>query len=396
VCTRRLKRNALPLLLVIAAGCGGPDAPLAKRDHPIVSTYHVADNMINNLGATFQGGILDIGTGVSDHGFYYGPIAVDPGTLPSLDIISLGPTDKVGVFEATATVDLVKGRLYYMRAYATSSSTGIVVFGQEMTFTALGSAAPTITGFNPTEGIAGDTIVITGTGFSSLIDNNKVRLGDNLASVIKSSPDQLSIIVPLSTVVGENNISVDVVGQKVTSTDQFNLLKMTITSFEPASVGIGDTVWFHGTNLPRVPAMSAGTIFQRTALTATSTRTLIGCVIANDAAVVSSDLTIVVGSQTAHFAGPITLEAPVITSIDPVKGPPGTTVHINGYNFNPDPASNKVLFGTQRLQVMEASRNVLTVMIPPTAGIGVSKQFSVTLLDVLVGQSSTAFLVTDH
>ncbi|MEJ0033469.1 MAG: IPT/TIG domain-containing protein [Bacteroidota bacterium] len=389
-----LLKNAL--LLIITVSCGGPDAPLAKRDHPIVNTYHVADNMINELGASFQGAVLDLGTGVSDHGFYYGTLSIDASSALSSDVISLGPLDKVGLFDATATVDLVKGKLYYVRAFAKSATTDVIVFGQEMTFTARGSAAPTITDFNPKEGIAGDTVVITGTGFSSIAGNDAVWFDNAFAPITKASHGELKVVVPLSTTVGESNISVDVLGQKVTSTDKFTLLKMTITSYEPGGVGIADTVWFHGTNLPLVPSMSAGTIFQRTALTATSTRTLIGCVVGNDAATISSDLTIVVGSQSAHFVGPITLQAPVITSIDPIKGPPGTEVHIHGKNFNPDAVRNKVLFGTSQTEVVEASKHELTVKIPPFAGVGSSKNFSITLLDALTGQSAQAFTVTDH
>jgi hypothetical protein len=396
VSTLSSRRISTASLLIIIAGCGGPDAPLAKRDHPIVTTYHIADNMINELGATFQGAIVDLGPGASDHGFYYGPLSITPATITVTDIISLGPADKVGLFEATATVDLIEGDRYFVRAYARSATTGVIVFGEEMTFKAKGSAPPTIADFSPKEGIAGDTIIIMGTGFSSLANNDVISFGDNVAPIIKASASQLAVVVPHSTEVGENNISVAVLGKKILASDKFNLLKMTITSFEPNTVGIADTVWFHGTNLPLALSMSAGTIFQRTALTAVSTRTLIGCVVGNDAATISSDLTLVVGSQSAHFSGPITLQAPVITSIDPIKGPRESVIHIFGKHFNPDPVRNKVLFGTTQLEVVEASKNVLTVKMAPFVAIGSIKKISVTLLDVLTGESTQMFEVTDH
>ncbi|MEI9917591.1 MAG: IPT/TIG domain-containing protein [Bacteroidota bacterium] len=382
--------------MIIAAGCTGVDAPLQSRTHPIVSTYPIGDNQIDELGATFNGGVLDIGTGVSDHGFYYGEVTIDGGSIPTSDKISLGSMDKSGFFSATATVDLVKGKSYHVRAYAVSSTAGTIVLGQEYGFTAKGSAAPTVTDFTPKEGIAGDTVVITGTGFSAVVNNNVVWFGDAFAPITEATSHELTVVVPYSTQLGGSDVMVDVVGQKVTSANKFNLTPMTMTSFEPNMVAIGDTVWFHGTNLPLVPAMSGATIFQRTALTGKSNRTLIGCVIANDAAVTSSDLTVVVGSQLKHFDGPIKLKAPVITSFDPVQGMPGVAVHINGQNFNPDPTRNVVMFGSTQLEVLEASKNVLLVKIPNDAVVGTINKFKVTLLDVLSGTSANMFTVTEN
>ena len=339
---------------------------------------------------------MNVGTnGISDHGFYYSDLTIDPGSIQSSDMISLGATDKTGEFTATASVDLIAGKLYYVRAFAVTERTGLIVLGQEYTFKALGSAPPTITDFSPKEGIAGDTVVITGTGFISIPDKNTVWFGDAYAPVTKASSHELSVVVPHSTILGNSNVSVDVVGRKVTATAQFSLTRMTVTSFEPNLVAIGDTVWFHGTNLPLVPSMSGATIFLRTAPGVASTRTLVGCVISIDAATTSSDITFVVGTQVAHFDGPIKLKSPVIDSFTPTSGMAGVAVTISGKNFNPDVTKNKVYFGAEQIEVLSATRTTLLVKIPPSEIIATSRNFTVEINDLLSGTIAQTFTVTD-
>lgn len=68
------------------------------------------------------------------------------------------------------------------------------------------------------------------------------------------------------------------------------------------------------------------------------------------------------------FAFPFTSFAqPVITSFTPLSAPPGTTVTINGNNFNASPANNIVYFGAARANVLSATNTVLTVAVPTGA-----------------------------
>ena len=377
-------------LLMVVAGCSNDDK-FTSRSTPIVNTYSISD--VDDQGATLHGEILDLGDGVTDHGFFYGPTSINPTTAASCDILSLGPTDSAGTFSAAATTDLVKGTTYYVRAFATGMKNNITVFGQEFTFTSLGSSPPTIKDFDPKQGIIGDTIIIEGTGFSPIPAKNTVYVGDAYGPVAKATVGKLWVVVPNSTTTGENEVTVEVSKQKVAATSKFNLIKMTVTSFEPNLVAFGDTVWFHGTNLPLVNDMSGATIFLRSAHTASSTRTLIGCVVPNDAATTSSDVTFVAGTQSAHFAGPIHLKGPVITSFDPVLGVAGTVVTITGANFNPDLTKNTVYFGADAIQILDAQRGRLVVKIPLGATPG-SNTFTVTTLTALTTTSSGSFTVT--
>ncbi len=57
---------------------------------------------------------------------------------------------------------------------------------------------------------------------------------------------------------------------------------------------------------------------------------------------------------------------PVISSIQPLSGPVGTTVTIAGANFDPSPAGNVVRFGALQLPVLSAGSTSLQVSIPPS------------------------------
>lgn len=83
---------------------------------------------------------------------------------------------------------------------------------------------------------------------------------------------------------------------------------------------------------------------------------------------------------------------PAITSFSPVSGPVGTTVTINGTNFNTTPASNIVFFGATMASVSAASATSLTVTVP----VGATYQYiSVTNLSSnLTAYSVQPFTVT--
>ncbi|MBO9205474.1 MULTISPECIES: FG-GAP-like repeat-containing protein [Niastella] len=64
------------------------------------------------------------------------------------------------------------------------------------------------------------------------------------------------------------------------------------------------------------------------------------------------------------FFGQQLLAQPAINSFSPLMGPVGTTLSINGANFNPVAANNVVFFGAVRATVTAATINTLTVIVP--------------------------------
>ncbi len=83
---------------------------------------------------------------------------------------------------------------------------------------------------------------------------------------------------------------------------------------------------------------------------------------------------------------------PKIASFSPASGDVGTTVTINGSNFNTTPASNWVRFGAVQASVLTATASKLTVTVPVGASFG---PVSVTNVATgLSGASSSFFIPT--
>ncbi len=90
------------------------------------------------------------------------------------------------------------------------------------------------------------------------------------------------------------------------------------------------------------------------------------------------------------FSSHFLFAQPVINSFSPVSGPVGSTVTINGANFDPVPGSNIVFFGAVRAEVVTAAANTLTVKVPRGANY---KPITVTA-NQLTAYSTLSFNVT--
>jgi hypothetical protein len=104
----------------------------------------------------------------------------------------------------------------------------------------------TITGFNPTSGGVGTSVVITGTNFGGA---TAVRFNGTGASYIVDSATQITATVPTGATTGA--IAVTTPGGTATSSSSFTVILIpgpTITSFSPPSGSVGKTVKINGTN----------------------------------------------------------------------------------------------------------------------------------------------------
>lgn len=90
--------------------------------------------------------------------------------------------------------------------------------------------APTISSFNPSSGLVGSTVIITGTNFSSTPANNIVRFNGVAATVTVSSATSLTVTVPAGATTGP--ITVTVVGLTATSSSSFTVNSPNITAAE--------------------------------------------------------------------------------------------------------------------------------------------------------------------
>ena len=182
--------------------------------------------------------------------------------------------------------------------------------------------APTITGFSPSTGKAGDSITITGTNLNGTmairfggVDATGFRVVGN-TSVKARLGTGATGIVSLTTPGGTANLA------------GFTFTGPTISGFAPEAAKAGDTVSISGTNLSGITRVLFGGNAALSFLVVNSTT--IKAVVAAGA---SGKVSAIAGSDTASKDGFTFLSAPLITGFSPVQAGPGIPVTIKGRYF---------------------------------------------------------------
>jgi len=105
---------------------------------------------------------------------------------------------------------------------------------------------PTIDNIAPTTGMAGDTIAIAGTNFSTTLADNLVKINGVAATVKTATATRLTAVVPTGTT---GAVSVKVANSETTNGPTFTyVLPSTFTALAATSGKAGDAVTLTGTN----------------------------------------------------------------------------------------------------------------------------------------------------
>lgn len=158
-----------------------------------------------------------------------------------------------------------------------------------------------------------------------------------------------------------------------------------ITGFTPLYGGSGTVVTIKGYNLNNVTAVTIGG--QQAASYTIVSDTVITAIVGSGG---TGSINVVSAYGNATAAAFTFSSAPLIHSFTPVSGAIGTTVTITGANFNTVAGNNTVYFGNVKANVVAATANTLTVIVPPGANC---KPVSVTTNE-LTGYSNKSFTVT--
>jgi hypothetical protein len=218
---------------------------LTKRSYPLVTTFEVTS--ITRSGAKFRGEISGVENDeVLEHGFLWNSYPTL--TLETSDKTTLGEIENDGVFTSQISTTLNEGETYYVRAYVKTSRH--TVYGNAVSFLSLGSKAPVIKDFTPKKGFAQDTIEIRGRGFSYLKNKNIVKFHEATAKIISESDTLLRVSVPDSLAQVKSKISVSIIGNVATSTEEFELIVAEVISVTPSIVKACDTLIITGKNFP--------------------------------------------------------------------------------------------------------------------------------------------------
>ena len=227
----------------------------------------------------------------------------------------------------------------------------------------------TITSFTPNQGAIRSQVTIKGTNFSATAADNTVKFNGKTATVTSAKDTELQVTVPVGATTGK--ITVEVNGGTATSSTDFTVVLSAnapkITSFSPASGSIGIEVTIKGTNFSATASNNTvkfnGSKAQVTSATTTELKVTVPA-LASD-----GKITVEVNDETAVSTNQFDVvpPPPTITSFTPKQATVGTTVTIEGTNFN---RLNKVKFNGVEATIIRSTRTSIRTTVPTGATTG--------------------------
>ena len=234
---------------------------------------------------------------------------------------------------------------------------------------------PKITGFTPTGGMAGASVVITGT---NLTGTTAVKIGTIPAtSFTVDSDTQITLLVPSTAV----SATISVVTPDGTAISTGPFLVTRISSFTPTGGMVGATVTITGTNLLLLgPIINVQFNGMNAAIIGTPTATSIKATV--PAGATTGPISVVTPAGTTHSSTTFKL-LPKITGFTPTGGVAGASVVITGTNLT---GTTAVKIGTiPATSFTVDSDTQITLLVPSTA---VSATISVVTPDGTAHSSS--------
>ena len=218
-------------------------------------------------------------------------------------------------------------------ARATALALALGVVGVLVTALPALAVQPTVSAVNPTSGVRGTVVTLTGTNFTNPAVTN-VTVGGASAPFTILSDTSLTATIPCGAATGATSFSVtNGIANGNTAGDDFTVSAAaapTITSFTPTSGPVGTSVTINGTNL-----CGAAVVFNATSavnVTATSA-TSITAVVPVGATTGPIRVTTAGFAQVSSATNYVVAAAPTITSFAPTSGNVGTSVVITGTNL---------------------------------------------------------------
>jgi uncharacterized repeat protein (TIGR01451 family) len=201
----------------------------------------------------------------------------------------------------------------------------------------LASDLPTIASFSPTVGAIGTTVNIFGGNFFS---GSKVKFGSvtaGSASIVSTT--EITATVPAGAVTGPITVSTSD-GSATTTSNFLTGAGPIITGFSPAMGAVNSSVSIDGLNLSSVTGVTFNGVSEYLAGYSGDTNLQVDLI--NNPGTGPIEVTTATASfiTSTNFTN---TSAPFVTDFNPVAGPPGTTVTINGLNFTGTPT---VRFGS--------------------------------------------------
>lgn len=220
---------------------------------------------------------------------------------------------------------------------------------------------PSVTSLSAANGFAGDTVIISGSGFDTIATNNTVKFGTVPATITAASATSLTVTVP-AIPGGTPKVTVSVGGQ-TSAEDRPFTLQVSASSLSVTSGSIGSSVTITGRSFDPTAANNTVKFGSVSASITDATATSLTVLVPNGVWA-APNVTVKVGDQTSPETLPFAI-VPSVTSISPTSGGGGSTATITGAGFDPvTPGNNTVNFGSTPATVLSALAGSLTVQVP--------------------------------
>ncbi len=240
-------------------------------------------------------------------------------------------------------------------------------------------AAPIVTSFTPTAGVAGASVVITGTGFTGA-----TAVKFNGTAAVSPSIDndgQITAMVPNGATSGL--ISVTTPNGTGSSVNPFTVGVPTVASFTPSGGPAATSVTITGTNFGS-PQGSSTVKFGATLATGVTNWSDTSITVPVPAGASTSTISVTTAAGTGTSANSFTVgTVPVVNGFNPTGGPVGTSVTITGSAFGATQDTSTVKFNgtiatgatwsdTSIIVPVPAGATTGTVSVTTGAGTGTS------------------------
>ncbi len=329
-----------------------------ERDYPQIRTQAV--DQITSEGARFNAAIIsgDAET-ITEHGFVWGQY--DLLTVSNSDKVSVEDAPESDQFSIHISSSLEAMKEYYVRSYIKAGQ--LIVYGDPVKFTSLGSMAPEITDFEPKAATWGDTITIYGKNLTFQQNSVKVHFGTILATILKSSNEEIIVKVPDQLADISSVISINILGNQSVANGNFTLLTFgSVESVIPAIAKWGDTLIIKGVFPFKEHAIALRINHISTTILDLKEDQIIAIFPPSNYAQ-SVEIQLGIDLHWISTGVFITMISPNISSISPSSFGWEDTIVING-SFNPDISRNQVLFNATSAKILEVNNSTITCVVP--------------------------------
>ncbi len=231
------------------------------------------------------------------------------------------------------------------------------------------SEATRVFDFQPRRGGPGTRVTLSGSGFSTRPQDNRVFLNNERVRVIEADGSKLVVEIPKKASSGPLLVDVKGAGRADTKREIFTVqYPPTVVGFSPPAGPPGAVVTLRGTNFGNNPQAVEVRLGELPLEVREASDIRLTFVVGEGAA--DGKLSVTVnGVGPASSKNTFGVLAPLsVTGIEPSSGPAGSSVTLRGTGFSSSSARNRVTLADRPLQVISAGSTKLVVRVSPGSG----------------------------